>query len=219
MASGHRALVRFSHTASTPARRAPSTSASGSSPTCTASIRSDARRVEQHREDPRIRLQHSCLAGREAAFEEVRETDRGEVGVAVADREQPVAPGERLESRQHVVVEHDVVAGAEEDLESLVRHRFRVPGLAGVREQRLGPEPREVVPHRRVLQRHAGAHVAHRLERVKLDHARVALRQEAQHRVLGTQDHRADVPERVVEVEDDGMDFAHRMNESSRPRA
>ena len=124
-------------------------------------------------------------------------------------------PCRRSSDRQDVVVQLDLVARPVEHREGFLGHGVRVARLARVPAQGLAPEPREVVAHRGVLEGDAGAQVAHRVERVQLEHARVALGEKLAHRVLRAHDHRPHFPQGVVEIEDDRLDFAHVIAESS----
>ena len=162
----------------------------------------ETRIVEQPAEDARVGLETPGLPRAQTPLEEMRQPDRGQVRVAVAEREQPAACVQRREGRQHVVVEYDFVARAEEDIEGLPRHVFRVACLARQPAQQLEPQPGEIVLHGRMLDHEPRAQRTHRGQRVSLEDARIGLREELGQPLLGTQDHRLHIPERVVEVED-----------------
>ena len=132
-----------------------------------------------------------------------------QVGVAVGQRNQREACGQTLERRQAVLIEHHIIAGAEEGVEGWLDQRIgfaRQPERVSQRELALGGE---VVRQFRMRLRNLLAHVAHGRNRELRGGGRRVYQQEFVQGGFGTLDDWPDRPEGVVEVEAEGFDGEH----------
>jgi len=212
-ASGQSSPPRFTHTGVTPARRAPSTSANASSPTCSACAGSSPARPSS---SAKMRGSGLSMPASRAA------SDASKYARCRSPR------GRRCRCSLRTGG-----AGRAGARARAARRRRASPRCAPHRRRRTPPRPWFRIPASRAWWRSdsilshvkswrmAGCSIAIRARRSRMESSECrsstagSARQEAPHGVLGPHDHRPHFPQGVVEVEDDGLDFAHRVAESS----
>jgi len=163
----------------------------------------ERQRVGEPRVGARVRLGASECTGVQGDFKMVRESDHGQIGIAVGEGCQPKAALEFLERRNHVGVRFELIARGVPEREGLVRHltlvthRFAEPGDG------FAAKIRKIVCLVRLFPEQGRANLGNLRSGEVRRNARVSRLEPIGENALGTRQHRLDFPERVVEVETD----------------